>query len=189
MKIPCPDGDVYLRPKEGGLMGDSNEPEAFMANYHLALDAYRIQTHKRIAKPLIAEAEWLGAKVDAGIGTFLDDVLRTVTAEGGDARTLPGLCNHDANHLDEALTRKGYAQNHSKAEITRFAPRSIKRQLYDSPTLKGKIMPNLLHLGAIIACAGATGPEVNRSLASINTSWAHFKHFWSFYLIKGFLLK
>ena len=97
-------------------MGDSSEPEAFMGNYHGAIDAYRMSTHKRVAKPIIAESEWLGTKADTSMGTYLDDVLRTVSAADGDARTLPWLCNHDAESLDAALSNKGYAQNDSKAE-------------------------------------------------------------------------
>ena len=107
MSIPCPDGTAYLRAREGGLMGDSNEPEAFMGNYHIAVNKYRMDTHSRIAKPLIAQLEWLQVKGDASMGSFLDDIIRTVTADDGDARTLAWLCNHDANKLDEALTDRG----------------------------------------------------------------------------------
>ena len=37
----------------------------------------------------------------------------------------------------------------------------MKRQFATSPTIKGKDMPHILHLGAIIAGSGATRPEVN----------------------------
>ena len=85
MTIPCPDGPALLRAREGGLMGDSNEPEVFMGNYHEAIDGYRMGTHQRIAKHMIAINEWLGTTVDTSMGSYLDDVIRTVVADDGDA--------------------------------------------------------------------------------------------------------
>ena len=76
---------------------------------------------------MIAVNEWLGTTVDTSMGSYLDDVIRTVVADDGDARTLPWLCDHDASCQDEALARRGYAQNDTKAEITMFAPR--KKQM------------------------------------------------------------
>ena len=73
MTIPCPDGSALLRAREGGLMGDSNEPETFMGNYHEAIDDYRMDTHNRIAKPMIVTNEWTNTTVDASMGSYLDD--------------------------------------------------------------------------------------------------------------------
>ena len=177
MTIPCPDGSALLRAREGGLMGDSNEPEMFMGNYHEAIDDYRMDTHNRIAKPMIVTNEWTATTVDASMGSYLGDILRTIVADDGDARTLPWLCDHDATCLDTALEKKGYAQNDTKADITMFAPNNITKQLSFSPTMKGKLLPNLLHLGALIAGSGANGPEVSRLLLNINQAWNFLKHF------------
>ena len=151
----------------------------FMGNYHEAIDEYRMDTHNRIAKPMIVTNEWTATTVDASMGSYLDDIIRTIVADDGDARTLPGLCDHDATCLDAALEKKGYAQNDTKAEITMFAPNNITKQLSVSPTMKGKLLPNLLHLGALIAGSGANGPEVSRLLLNINQAWNFLKHFWT----------
>ena len=45
--------------------------------------------------------------------------------------------------------------------------------------MKGKLLPNLLHLGALIAGSGANGPEVSRLLLNINQAWNFLKHFWT----------
>ena len=37
-------------------MGDGNEPEIFMDNYHKTLDHWLADTHGRISKPMIADS-------------------------------------------------------------------------------------------------------------------------------------
>ena len=113
------------------------------------------------------------------MGSYLDDVIRTIFADDNDARTLPWLCDYDATCLNDAMESKGYAQNDGKAEITMFAPSNITKQLSKEHALKGKLMPNLLHLGALIAGSGANGPEGNRLLFNINQAWNFLKHFWT----------
>ena len=54
------DGSVSLRAGEGGLMGDSNEPELFMQNYYEAVSQHTLATHKGISVGLLSQAEWLG---------------------------------------------------------------------------------------------------------------------------------
>ena len=57
MVIPACDGLVPLRAGEGGLMGDSNEPEAFMHNYYKALRKHTENTYTRHSKPLTASSD------------------------------------------------------------------------------------------------------------------------------------
>ena len=44
------DGTVALKAQEGGLMGDSNEPEAFMVNDNKCVDECMWNTHEKNGK-------------------------------------------------------------------------------------------------------------------------------------------
>ena len=117
-------------------MGDSNEPEAFMQNYNDAITHYMMLTHERIGKPLTAQARWTGnaAGVDASAGTFVDDVVRIVTATENDPRALTAQCNFDSQQLTNALATKTLQTNrvqgqrrHVRAAIHRSSCPSHRR--------------------------------------------------------------
>ena len=105
-------------------MRDSNEPEVFMHNYYHAISQYTHKTHHRHSKPLMSSAPWMGArKANAGMGAFIDDVIRVVVPQGNDDRGLASAANFDSRSLTDSLDEKSYVQNETKADVVLFARR------------------------------------------------------------------
>ena len=103
MVVQACDGQIVARAGEGGLMGDSNEPELFMHNYYEAVAQYLLSTHRN-SKALISTSPW--GRTNASIGGFVDDLIRIVVPECDDDRALTTAVNHDSKCLTAALDDK-----------------------------------------------------------------------------------
>ena len=84
------DGSTSLTAGEGGLMGDSNEPELFMQNYYCAVSQY---VHAQDAPEDKQGAHHTSGLVrppqaNASIGAFVDDIIGIVTPPRQDDRAL-----------------------------------------------------------------------------------------------------
>ena len=71
MVVRACNGQIVAKAGEGGLMGDSIEPELFMHNYYEGVAQYLLATHHN-SKALISSSPW--GRTNASIGGFVVDV-------------------------------------------------------------------------------------------------------------------
>eukprot|EP00969_Alexandrium_andersonii_P115978 5128857-Alexandrium_andersonii.AAC.1 len=84
MLITTPQGELFLRAGSGGLMGDSNEPELFMANHYQALEEYTYSTFGTATRSALVTCPIFEQRHNAGIGVFVDDLLRLIILRAED---------------------------------------------------------------------------------------------------------
>ena len=107
--IPTTHGPIGFSLGSGGTMGDSNEPEAFMANFYHAVQPWILTNHKKFSRELVFTAEPIGARGDGGWGAFVDDLIRILPFLT--LQSAKQLHEDDNVDLNDALADAAYAQN------------------------------------------------------------------------------
>ncbi len=62
--IQTSDGTLLVRPGDGGLMGDSNEPDLFMKTFYVGTKQWLFNNHKEISHPMVARWEHVDGPQD-----------------------------------------------------------------------------------------------------------------------------
>ena len=88
------------------------------------------------------------------------------------------------SHLDDALKKRGYAQNHDKKEIIpSFQGQGSRAQsawAFDNARFYGaKVVPEAVYLGAMHQCEGYTAPERERRLRAATNAYYALGSMWT----------
>ena len=168
----------FFNARCGGPMGDSNEPLAFMLNYHRAIIDYLGKTEDtseklRTLHPFISDWE-----IDLSICTFIDDLLRIIVLD--DAKDATSKTNKDSEHLTECLEKLQYKQNANKAEIiANLVSHSLYRKFRKDEEVTGKVLPDMKYLGGFVSAKNSNHTERAARIAAANMNWSNMYSFFT----------
>ena len=179
---------TFLNNKMGGFMGDQNEPEMFMDNFHRALVEWLRLSYKNNDRHLVATSPvFPDSRQNASIYTFLDDIFRFMVFSRGagakgdlpDERSAIAVSNGDSACLNKALAQRRYAQNTGKAEIVALVGRrALRHTLAATDALAGTLLIELKHVGGYFHPSLKNTSEIDARIAAGNMGWMQLQHFW-----------
>ena len=178
--VEAADATIGLRPRSGGRMGDSNEPELFMGAFYPRVEEWNgdikllLGDHFAARSPLDED----GDMVSLGMGGFVDDLVRVMIIPDGKVRTTQLIDHYDNKYLDEALARGGYKQNVRKQDTlvhlsTRQATKEAERRIGGTPVV------DMIHLGGYVNVNGSNTREVHERIVSGNVGWSRTRGYWT----------
>ena len=179
--LDAADERLAVRSGSGGFMGDTSEPEIFMHNYHHAVRAWANFERRQSNNDTTITFGRFGT-VDASMGTFMDDIFKTLlipnTMRTPAAVVRASLAND--LYLDQALAARGYAQNRKKQDVVpALRSRQLTRQTTESLLASGcHAGYQLKHLGAWFNAVNSNASELKARIQAINRGWMMVKGFW-----------
>ena len=116
--IVAADGSLLVQPGDGGLMGDSNEPDFFMRTFYKGTKQWLFNQFAQVSKPMVAKWEHTGNRPqDGSVCAFVDDIFRFIIPPDDKWSTAESMLIDDGSMLDHCVGGDGYKQNHEKEEV------------------------------------------------------------------------
>ena len=82
--VEAADGELTVKPESGGMMGEPNAPEDFIATFHPRAQSWQVGMVRRdidAYEKFIATCPLTDERVDTSITTFADDVAKALCVE------------------------------------------------------------------------------------------------------------
>jgi len=181
--IETADSVLTVKPESGGMMGEPNAPEDFIAAFHPRVQDWQVGLVRRdlsASEKFFAVCPFTGERLDTSITTFADDVAKKHYVTGG-ANAVQTL--REANAIfDRQLERGGYGQNRGKQEVVpSFSGANSHRNIREflaSGEVEGKVLLRARYLGPRFSGTSSNVAERKTRVRAARSGWMSMGSFW-----------